>query len=100
MVQGAGVAWAGCRAVPAALAQLATDCAALSRECRVPGDGRGMFTPHCTLRRKVRQAPGVHDLAALHWTPDAFHLLESAQQSGGGVRYQSLGRFPLLSANT
>lgn len=93
----AGVAWAGCSEVPPALANLAATCAALSRACGAPGDAFPVYTPHITLRRKVRHAPQTTSIAPLQWQANAFHLLESRPQPTGGVTYHSLREF-LLSA--
>lgn len=91
----AGVAWAGCAATPAALQQLAADCATVSRECGAPGDSFPVYTPHCTLCRKVRRPPQATTLGPVLWQPASFHLLESVQMKTGRVRYQGIGEFPL-----
>lgn len=91
----AGVAWAGCSAIPPAMGRLAAACAALSRECDAVGEVFPVYAPHCTLRRKVRQAPSSEMLEPLVWQASAFHLLESRPLPTGGVYYHSIGEFPL-----
>ncbi len=87
----AGVAWAGCAQVPAALAALQ---ALLEARVRQAGFGieERAFHPHLTLARKVREAPPPGPMAPVEWQARAFALVESVRGAGA---YRTLAEWPL-----
>ena len=94
--------WAGCRAVPPALPQLAARLgqALAAAGLGAPPDGRD-FVPHLTLVRKLVRLPDAAapnaDLPPLAWPVGEFVLLRS-RRAADGSHYETLARFPADAA--
>jgi 2'-5' RNA ligase len=87
------VAWVGPHKVPPALAGLqGALCAALER-AGVAYDRRP-FVPHVTVARDARAPLGLAPDRPIHWTVDAYALVESVTHPGG-ARYTVLQTWPL-----
>jgi 2'-5' RNA ligase len=90
--RGARVAWAGCAAVPPALARLQ---ASLARELR----GRGFvledrpFAAHVTLARKIARPLAPEAVAPVKWRARELSLVRSEPGTG---RYRPEGAWDLL----
>lgn len=87
------VVWAGCDAMPPALADLAASLAASLRQQGFALDERP-FAPHVTLLRKAGSAFDEPAWSGVGWPVREFTLVES-RLSGSGSRYTVLQRWPL-----
>jgi 2'-5' RNA ligase len=88
--------WAGCSAVPAALASLASDLRAALRDAGFAVEhGRAGFVPHVTLVRKMAHGMADQPIEPIvAWHCPAFVLVRS-RLSPTGSRYERLHEFPL-----
>lgn len=91
----ARVAWLGPQHTPQALQQLSDSVSRAARECGIHLDDRP-FNPHVTLARKTSrlQETAIEPIA---WQVDAFCLVQS-NTLPEGVRYEVIGRWPLLTS--
>ena len=79
--RGARVAWAGCAAVPEALAALA---ASLGERLAAAGfalEDRP-YAPHATLARRIARAVPAAPIAPIAWPVDGFSLVRSEAGTG------------------
>ena len=89
-----GIGWAAPSQVPAPLRDLAANLAGWLRGAGFELEERA-FTPHVTLVRKAQCAPLPDFMAPIEWHVEDLVLVRSTSSSEG-LRYQAIGRWPLL----
>ena len=89
------IVWAGCDAVPAALATLAAELAAALRRRGFRLDSRP-FAAHVTLLRNARCDGELPALAPFDWSVRDFVLVRS-HLDAAGARYEIVGRWAVPS---
>ena len=87
------IVWAGSRACPPALSQLAAFLRDALAKLGFDEEDRP-YVPHVTLVRNAQRAPKNIELVPFAWRATDFALVESAP-AGGGVRYDVIARWPL-----
>jgi 2'-5' RNA ligase len=93
-----GIAWVAPSRVPDPLRELAEGMEAWLRDAGFEMDVRP-FSPHVTLVRKAQCAPLPDSTPSIEWQVEDFVLVRSALAPDGS-RYETIGRWPLLNANS
>jgi RNA 2',3'-cyclic 3'-phosphodiesterase len=90
------IVWGGMRRCAEALSRLVAN---LQERLLVEGieSETRPYVPHVTLVRNAQRGPKRTRLGPLAWDADDFVLVESVP-AGGGVRYDVIGRWPLLAS--
>jgi RNA 2',3'-cyclic 3'-phosphodiesterase len=92
------VAWVAPSRVPGPLRDLAARMEAWLRDSGFELDVRP-FNPHVTLVRKAQCAPLPDSTPSIEWQVEDFVLVRSALAPAGS-RYEIIGRWPLLNADS
>ena len=92
------VAWVAPSSVPDPLRELAARMGIWLRDAGFELDIRP-FNPHVTLVRKAQCAPLPDSAPRIEWQVEDFVLVRSAL-SPTGSRYEIIGRWPLLNADS
>lgn len=93
-----GIAWVAPSRVPVPLRELAAGMEAWLRDAGFEMDDRP-FNPHVTLVRKAQCAPLPGAAPSMEWRVEDFVLVRSTLVPEGS-RYEIIGRWPLLNANS
>ena len=90
------VLWLGCQQAPRALYNLHQNLGQKIAQCAFEPEMRA-YAPHVTVARKIIEAPESIAFDPVHWQVNRFVLAESISISGG-VRYEVVESYPLVSA--
>ena len=93
-----GIAWVAPSRVPDPLRELVAGMDAWLRDAGFEMDVRP-FNPHVSLVRKAQCAPLPDSTPSIEWQVEDFVLVRSALAPDGS-RYETIGRWPLLNANS
>lgn len=93
-----GIAWVAPSIVPNPLRELTAGMEAWLRDAGFEIDVRP-FNPHVTLVRKAHCAPLPDSTPSIQWQVEDFVLVRSTPAPAGS-RYETIGRWPLLNANS
>jgi len=93
-----GVAWVAPSRVPAPLRELATEMEGWLRHTGFELDVRP-FNPHVTLVRKAHCTRLPDSTPSIEWPVEDFALVRSTLAPAGS-RYEIIGRWPLLNADS
>ena len=93
-----GIAWMAPSSVPDPLRELTAGMDAWLRYAGFELDVRP-FSPHVTLVRKAKCAPLPNLIPRIEWQVEDFVLVRSALEPDGS-RYETIGRWRLLNANS